>query len=783
MRLPVPDGLRKEASSTILSWTWWRGVPPRGWARLVALRKSPWFQSLVRLSVPVLLLFLVLGSCQAVVKLNDRRNETFVSFKQPLVDPGYGELQLIVTLPQSSRFGLDGPKRVPLSISLLRGTPSPATPSAQRAVAPKYIVAVSTQSGEVEFTDKDGVPVVPQFVMQPTYDAADPAVVYVHPSDTGRSMKLAVSVLVAADQPLPGAAGLVVSIPVERAWQSLLRYMWDKFLEAGVLVILVTAVVHYGIDQWKRIEEENRVERQQKAAHSEAIRTQIEEFKRLLERNPSEGARRYLHYATVKEGDDLDPDFQKQLDGAWLQIPSENLRRVCELQKLHDQGKLPQAGSKGDGEHQRDVTALLWCYDHLDEDWKQKISHILNLLKESLPKEEIARQWKAVLRPWPSVHAWTPSRFVDQPAVMDGVRRLHEDGRLSREINPFSTAPGELDALLLEARVNPPGFDQILKAEPTLILGDQGAGKTALALLVAYQCVLKGVAFPIYYPRALSVDADRESHLGGVAEAITLTLLAHWIAQPTPFIKQSLEVKARLARLVARYVGTGKHLVLRMRELGCSPVDSSEIVLRTLQELADGLSGEGLIDERELIAALSVARPIRTAPDQSPESSASVLPAFVLVDISSGSTAPNLRRAAYRLDPLLALAPALAQVGIYLKLFLPAALASHLAGIEAMSSPITLEWDEKGLKNLMERRFLQSGRDDVFTNLCETYEVEDPSTHLIRHVVNKAERTPACLFELGSKLIGRIATHPDNPVITDDDLLTLLPSDSGEHPL
>lgn len=803
---PHSPATRPAASIARRAWGRWRGIV-RAMAHVLR-RTGDEFDDATRSMIKVLplllvwlllpaVLFVVLTAVRAIV-VNDPAVDAFHLNAPQFTDTTGRALRLVVNAPRRSPLALDGEDTdgMPVSIVLLDETRPLPTPTADPAAptttptAPGtgatagaastpsgavYTLKLMPQTDNVTFTDAEGLPLYPQFNLTPAPDASTPLIVYLRPTRRdGSTIRVAASVEDANRQVLLAATDLTWETRVDTQWWALLKYLPAQCFNAGAVAGLVGGLVAFAVQQWKQsVEEENEQQKQR-----ELIGERIEDLSHALAQNVSTAAREYTRLYDLTSGSDARwPELAPELHKTWEAYAPDELQA---LMILHlDTARSTEADSDQNVVEWGPIEGVItWGYQKLDQQWREILGDILQRYqKTSLLENENERRWRAILHPWPFVRPWDPPHFTEPVGVMRGVSAMVLDGGLNQSaleadqpgINPFSTAPAELDPRLLKCRVQlEPLSRDLLSPGPAFVVGGAGAGKTALALLAIYELVSRDRHFPVYLPGPLDVAGDADAALTALARATASTLLNYWAALPNAFSRQPVEVKACVIELLHRYTGSGQQLLLRLQQAGFSPVGAGEMLQQTITALGDTLTFDTELSATDLISLLADARP-----DQHQYT-------YVMLDVSSRALSHDVRVDANRLAPWLALMPRLARAGIFLKLFVPDTLSRHIVDEVPDARVLRIEWTARALADLLKRRLRQAGLDRPYElSQLRKFErgepgISNPDSRLIALVLGGDRPTPQHLFELGNELLRRVGETPDQPYIKDEDLRAVL---------
>lgn len=542
------------------------------------------------------------------------------------------------------------------------------------------------------------------------------------------------------DWPLSHLIVFVFALPLLLVWLLVgLVSWWVLFLlgwvRAGVtveiLAALIPAFIGFAVQQWSLLvaEEKLREDRRKEAQN------EIRRLAGLVNSDPSEGGRRYLEYIQSDDWVWQDPMIQQHLRGVWEIASPQALRHTVALRSaLVDDEKWKKAQAEIGTENVH--KSLVWAWRMLDEDWQK---HIRPMLAGTVEREIESRSWQAILKPWRQVCFWKPNCFHTPPNLAKAIELLE----LQR--NPFSSERAEQDDLLFETWV---GLEWSLQTpQPQIIVGKHGAGKTALALYTIRNSIEHKTAFPIYVPDFPN-EPTPYAQLDNFARAMARTLLHFLAFYPRSFLEQDIASQSAMTHLLGLYIGTGSNLALQLQKAGLESIAEGKRMFQELERLLSNISLARPPDD-ELITLLSAARP-------------SGFPCtIILVDLPevSETTIKTLGDTARALLDLLS---AFHGEPIYLKMLLPDALSA----LAPNNDVIRLVWSEERLRTLLRNRLGILGAKSLNAWCDPEAAQSDPDQSMIQ----AAQGLPGRLIHLGNELLAQLASHPDYPKITAQDL-------------
>ncbi|MDY7075960.1 MAG: hypothetical protein SXV54_03450 [Chloroflexota bacterium] len=544
---------------------------------------------------------------------------------------------------------------------------------------------------------------------------------------------------------------------------------------ATVVVTLLAALVGFGVQQWGRLAEEEQERRQRR---EEAL-AEIESLKAYLRDGRFDQAlERYRELGERTQPPWQDDVIRERLDTVWREAAPPELQRwvlIC--------GSIAQEASSDEEE----IRTVVWAYSHLlsatvdapealkrffkpatietTEKVLVKDADGLRLLRNRalIPTlEEIgqhsdpkvrdcaARLLARQRRPARWISPWPKVRLPDHPHAARGVQALELPA------NPFGPERAESDPLLEKYGVRPRGFwNRICGPRPVLAFGSPGSGKTAAALLLAYDCGFPPAspremgAFPVYnvpwldVPRKMSGRAQ----LDQIARALTEALLQ--AAAKDPYLFKDSPGKTAIAYLMLWYLGSGSPdgVALHLQRVGLEPSGAGVAILKEVQKLASSASLNLRPDETTLLDLLGQARP------------SGCVHTYVLMDLGIEPDAARMKAISNSVYSLLERTVHLARNGVYIKAFLPKRLRASLDGDLPVES-VELSWRQKDLQEMLEMRLAHIG----LPSLSSIYlDPEGIRPHPDRRLVEAAGVSPRQLVRLGNQMLAHVKAPPLKP--------------------
>lgn len=495
---------------------------------------------------------------------------------------------------------------------------------------------------------------------------------------------------------------------------------------ASLVGTIVAALVGFGIQQWKLLSDAER-EREKSLKDAE---TEIEHWRRDLQKNLSTGARRYLELVEQEGATWGNYRIEGCLKEAWKTTAPDELRDAIRLLTYIDKPERFYRTAEG-MDVSRPVTVLEWALKNLDDDWRNKAwigFHLLSQKKKfrlevsTVRLQQVEqRQWVQILRPWLQISLWRDLPAMTDTALFQGVQQL------GMESSPFGCAAAETDHVLLKTRIKPAWWDEVAAPQTAFYVGDEGAGKTATALLWTYDIFREGAStFPVYWRGTLE-----RLELVALARAMAQTLLNYLVIYPNAFLQCAINRKSSIAHLFARYLPYG--MPFHLCEAGAPDEGRSAQMAEEIRELETLAPVDKLLRNVEVMNLLSQVRP---------EGFTSTL---LLLDIQNPRGQTN--RASIDLGQL---CDRLARAGIITKVFLPITLR-YIVVAHPTIPHYNLAFSKEDLKLILEQRMVHAGDSDLST-WCDP-EARELVQDLDDRMVEAADGKPGVLFRKGNDLL------------------------------
>ncbi len=378
---------------------------------------------------------------------------------------------------------------------------------------------------------------------------------------------------------------------------------------------------------------------------------------------------------------------------------------------------------------------------------------------------ELAKAMKEIRdnpRPWLRDYLWRSPRPEDPPEIKNWLGSTK-----ALDFNPFGPERAELDDRLPDFVV-PDVFSGAKGRRPVLVFGAPGAGRTAAALTLAYDCAnpllepRESETFPVYYvPPLLSAATTSEhAHLCCLSAATSRWLCKLITAVPKTFLEMSDSKQACLVDMLITSLGSWNMVAGTLRRANTK--DYLDHVFARMQRLAGDITTSCVFNR-----------------DVWPELVMSAVPqgfryVYILIDIPSPPYSEPEGRVAQGLAPLVELADPLAEWGIYLKLFVPAQLAPYIS-LPISCQKVSIRWEEAHLRNMLKGRFQRDNCEVIFNELFDSALQGDNPETMLFHAALGREDAPRHLVRLGNALLADHAkNHPEKERFNTAELKTII---------
>jgi len=473
----------------------------------------------------------------------------------------------------------------------------------------------------------------------------------------------------------------------------------------ALLGSLLTALIGFGLQQWKGQEEEER----RRLEQIQQALCEIQEFAEALSQNLSEGARQYLKYRK-RGGIWQKPQVQDALSEAWEKAPAELRRFVAIVEHL------PEARNIGTEEA---IQALRWAYESLDEEWQTEAAEALRGFGLPVLGWE-RREWQAIVGIWPEVRLEaSPPTPMDRELIR-GIRILGLKG------NPLGSEKAESQPLLAETIVAPSWWEKADHPRNEIFITLPGGGRTTLALYLVREALRQRTGFPIYW----RVDAQ-ESASGSLLDQlmpVVASVLVRYIAlRPQGLTNATPLQRKSIVRSLFHYLSEDP--LTSLRRAGLPSVGEGLTVEKIVQSYAPTLSYERISDG-EIYDLLR-----QSVPAGFPH-------LWILTDVQEESD-EKIAQIFYGLTSTLQ------RFGVIVQVFLgsPSPTDLDVFGEACL-------WTADDLRQMLLQRLQILSGDETLDAWCDLREWHGPPAE--ERLIRAANGSPARLVRLGNEVLRRI---------------------------
>ncbi len=425
----------------------------------------------------------------------------------------------------------------------------------------------------------------------------------------------------------------------------------------------------------------------------------------------------------------------------------------------------------------REITqTLLWASQNLEEEYDRATEMMVSLLTpetitevkpvleqdeardwlrdsrfegplEALEKDSEAKKWAGALleqRSKPRIVRiepllWSVPRFPDSPAVQELLKTQQAT------FNPFGPERAEQDPSLPAYGVKPSWWNRVQVPEPTLIWGSAGSGKTATALLLAYDWFKGNDLFPAIYT-AVSPFLLPYAALDHLGELLARALVEYLALAPSAFNEAELPQQVAMAQLLLLRLGPRDRLGKHLARAGLSCEQG--IGARLLSQIDHlGPAKEDLLEYRnaDILDLLRLARPGRR---------------WGIVYLLDPAVEQLRNDAAWRLAPLLNLAEGLSRVGVYLKVFLPKDIRLP---VRWDGEEVQITWSSEELEEMLQQRLEEAIGPEGLSKIMSRQACEGYS-QVSKYLADLAKGSPRRLVQLGNRLLELAAQDKEKQI-------------------
>jgi hypothetical protein len=470
----------------------------------------------------------------------------------------------------------------------------------------------------------------------------------------------------------------------------------------ALLGSLLTALIGFGLQQWKGQEEDEKRRREQ----IQQALSEIQEFSESLSQNPSEGARQYLK-CRKRGGIWQKAQVQDALSEACEKAPVELRRFVAIVEHL------PEVRSIGEEEA---IQALWWAYESLDEEWQTKAVEALRGFGRPVPGWE-RRELQTIVGIWPDLQLEaTPPAPMDRELIQ-GIRVLGLEG------NPFGPEKVESQPLREGSIAAPSWWETARNPRTKVFITFPGGGRTTLALHLAQKALRQRTGFPIYW-RVDAQESASGSLLDQLMPVVTAVLVRYIARRPQGLTNATPLQRKSIVRLLCHYLS--EDLLPSLRRAGLPSVGEGLTVEKIVQSYAPPLSCERLSDW-EICDLLRQAVP------------AGFPCLWILADVQGESDEKTARN-------FYGLAQMLQRFGVVVQVFLGSPSPEDLGDFGEVCL-----WTTDDLRQMLRQRLQILSGDDTLDTWCDLREWHGLPAE--ERLIRAANGRPAQLVCLGNEVL------------------------------
>lgn len=365
--------------------------------------------------------------------------------------------------------------------------------------------------------------------------------------------------------------------------------------------------------------------------------------------------------------------------------------------------------------------------------------------------------WSSLLHSWSTISFWRQR----QSFIRSRTLKIGENAFVSKsaEGDPFLFPPGQTDSGWTTYTSQPPklrpGWYKELRhrmqdPRPVYVVGDRGFGKTAAALMLAWDELLArpggrylpSSTLPVYSPYRIAPSSD--SFLKQYALAYAKTLMGYLAATPYEFLQAPSNQQSAMAMLLVCCLGSVHELRAQFSQHRMRRIPMPARFFEVLKRNVTGISPVSLnlttIDTDRLLSLLLDATPH------------SVIRRIPLVDIQASDLVDG--RFTPLIDTLIPTLERLAANGIGSTVFVPRNLISQISSPENTFFPA---WTYDEIVYLLENRLSAVTRTPQYdiSVFCDFREV-DSIDDIQKQLIERSHMLPGRLIEIVQRFISRI---------------------------
>jgi len=365
--------------------------------------------------------------------------------------------------------------------------------------------------------------------------------------------------------------------------------------------------------------------------------------------------------------------------------------------------------------------------------------------------------WSSLLHSWSTISFWRRTQLFIRTRTFE----IGENAFVSKSVegDPFLFPPGQTDSGWATYTSQPPklrpGWYEELRhrmrdSRHIYVVGDRGFGKTAAALMLAWDELLSrsngqflpSSTLPVYCP--YRIDSLADSFLKQYALAYAKTLLGYLAATPYEFLQASRNQQSAMALLLVCSLGSLSELRAQFSQHRMRRIPMPARFFDVLKQNVAGIS-----PVRLNLASIDTDRLLSLLLDATPHSVVRRIP---LVDIQVPDSV--FGKVSPLVDSLVPILDRLAANGIGAIIFVPRSLTEIISLPENTFFPV---WTYDEITQLLENRLSAVTRTpqydiSVFCDFREVDSIED----IQKRLIESSHMLPGRLIEIVQGFIRRI---------------------------
>lgn len=420
------------------------------------------------------------------------------------------------------------------------------------------------------------------------------------------------------------------------------------------------------------------------------------------------------------------------------------------LEKIGSQNEISRAIEWAIGDSELPRESKLSAVKFLQDTYK--------VINYEFPLEYLEQlHWSSLLHAWSTISFWRR----DPSFIRSWTLEIGQNAFISRvaESDPFLFPPGQAEGSWTSYTSQPPKLRpewyqelrfRMRDSRPVFVVGDQGFGKTASALMLAWDGLLArsdgqflpSSTLPVYSPYYVAPSAD--SFLKQYALAYAKTLMGYLAATPYEFLQAPERQQSAMAMVLVCCLGSIDELRAQFSQHRFRRTPMPPRFFDVLKENMTGINPTRVnlkdIETERLFPLLLNAMPN------------SVVRRLPLVDIQASDAL--IGKPSSFLDTLIPTLNRLAENGIGATVFVPRNLANQISLPDDVMFPA---WTYAEITQLLENRLSAVTRTErydlsVFCDFRAVDNIEDVQ----RRLIESSHMLPGRLIEIVQRFISRI---------------------------